>query len=117
MAKNPLHCSFCGRSRDEVKILIAGQEGHICENCVEHAQEIIVQELQQRQDEDFGAAPLQLSLEQRGHHMWRDYICEPEARCKRARPAPAIRILNLGCGRRPADAAAARPTEGARLAN
>jgi ATP-dependent Clp protease ATP-binding subunit ClpX len=37
MAKNPLHCSFCGRNRDEVKILIAGQEGHICENCVEHA--------------------------------------------------------------------------------
>ncbi|NNV57073.1 ATP-dependent Clp protease ATP-binding subunit ClpX [Limnovirga soli] len=49
MAKQTnLHCSFCGRSRDEVKILIAGQEGHICENCVEHAQEIIVQELQQR---------------------------------------------------------------------
>jgi ATP-dependent Clp protease ATP-binding subunit ClpX len=45
MAKNTLHCSFCGRSRDEVKILIAGQEGHICENCVEHAQEIIQQEL------------------------------------------------------------------------
>lgn len=46
MAKsNHLHCSFCGRNRDEVKILIAGQEGHICENCVEHAQEIIVQEL------------------------------------------------------------------------
>ena len=42
MAKQQsLHCSFCGRSRDEVKILIAGQEGHICENCVEHAQEII----------------------------------------------------------------------------
>lgn len=46
MAKQqPLHCSFCGRSRDEVKILIAGQEGHICENCVEHAQEIILQEI------------------------------------------------------------------------
>ena len=46
MAKQQtLHCSFCGRSRDEVKILIAGQEGHICENCVEHAQEIIGQEL------------------------------------------------------------------------
>jgi len=45
MAKNPLHCSFCGRNRDEVKILIAGQEGHICENCVEHAREIIDQEL------------------------------------------------------------------------
>ncbi len=45
MAKTTLHCSFCGRSRDEVKILIAGQEGHICENCVDHAREIIDQEL------------------------------------------------------------------------
>ena len=45
MAKSILHCSFCDRSRDEVKILIAGQEGHICENCVEHAREIIEQEL------------------------------------------------------------------------
>lgn len=50
MAKTTLHCSFCGRSRDEVKILIAGQEGHICENCVEHAQEIIEQELQIRSE-------------------------------------------------------------------
>ena len=46
MAKQQaLHCSFCGRNRDEVKILIAGQDGHICENCVEHAQEIILQEV------------------------------------------------------------------------
>jgi ATP-dependent Clp protease ATP-binding subunit ClpX len=50
MAKNPLHCSFCGRNRDEVKILIAGQDGHICENCVEHAREIIEQELVVRDD-------------------------------------------------------------------
>jgi ATP-dependent Clp protease ATP-binding subunit ClpX len=51
MAKaNHLHCSFCGRNRDEVKILIAGQEGHICENCVEHAQEIIVQEINSKSD-------------------------------------------------------------------
>ncbi|GGH76800.1 ATP-dependent Clp protease ATP-binding subunit ClpX [Filimonas zeae] len=52
MAKqSSLHCSFCGRSRDEVKILIAGQEGHICENCVEHAQEIIAQELQVKSEQ------------------------------------------------------------------
>jgi ATP-dependent Clp protease ATP-binding subunit ClpX len=50
MAKSTLHCSFCGRSRDEVKILIAGQDGHICENCVEHAREIIEQELIVRTD-------------------------------------------------------------------
>jgi ATP-dependent Clp protease ATP-binding subunit ClpX len=52
MAKNTLHCSFCGRSRDEVKILIAGQEGHICENCVEHAREIIDQELMVRDEKN-----------------------------------------------------------------
>ena len=52
MAKSTLHCSFCGRSRDEVKILIAGQDGHICENCVEHAREIIEQELMIRNDQN-----------------------------------------------------------------
>jgi ATP-dependent Clp protease ATP-binding subunit ClpX len=52
MAKNILHCSFCGRSRDEVKILIAGQEGHICENCIEHAREIIEQELMVKDDKN-----------------------------------------------------------------
>ncbi len=51
MAKQQtLHCSFCGRNRDEVKILIAGQEGHICENCIEHAQEIIMQEIAPSQE-------------------------------------------------------------------
>ena len=47
-AETTIHCSFCGRSRDEVKILIAGQEGHICENCIEHAHEIIEKEFHQK---------------------------------------------------------------------
>jgi ATP-dependent Clp protease ATP-binding subunit ClpX len=46
-----IHCSFCGRSRDEVKILIAGQDGHICENCIEHAHEIIEKEFHQKKVE------------------------------------------------------------------
>src|SRR5690348_11659391 len=62
MAKNILHCSFCGRSRDEVKILIAGQEGHICENCVEHAREIIDQELMVRDDKSPSAASFKLTV-------------------------------------------------------
>jgi ATP-dependent Clp protease ATP-binding subunit ClpX len=62
MAKNILHCSFCGRSRDEVKILIAGQEGHICENCVEHAREIIDQELMVRDDKSAGSAAFKLTV-------------------------------------------------------
>ena len=39
-----IQCSFCGRSREEVKILIAGQDGHICEHCIEHAHEVIEKE-------------------------------------------------------------------------
>jgi ATP-dependent Clp protease ATP-binding subunit ClpX len=55
MAKaNQLTCSFCGRSRDEVKILIAGQNSHICENCVEHAQEIIAQEVTVKKEGEKG---------------------------------------------------------------
>lgn len=60
MAKNPLHCSFCGRNRDEVKILIAGQEGHICENCVDHAREIIEQELMVKEEKP--ASSFKLSI-------------------------------------------------------
>src|SRR5207342_2562178 len=63
MAKQQtLHCSFCGRSRDEVKILIAGQEGHICENCVEHAREIIEQELMIRNDNSTSASQFKLNV-------------------------------------------------------
>jgi ATP-dependent Clp protease ATP-binding subunit ClpX len=54
MAKSTLHCSFCGKNRDEVKILIAGQEGHICEGCVEHAKEIVFQEVENKQSTNSG---------------------------------------------------------------
>lgn len=62
MAKTTLHCSFCGRSRDEVKILIAGQEGHICENCVEHAREIIEQELMIRHESTPSSTSFKLNV-------------------------------------------------------
>lgn len=38
-------CSFCSRKKREVNILISGVEGHICENCVGQAQQIIDEEL------------------------------------------------------------------------
>ena len=69
MAKNTLHCSFCGRSRDEVKILIAGQEGHICENCVEHAQEIIEQELMIRSETTPGSSQFKLNVKKPNNYV------------------------------------------------
>lgn len=46
MARKGNQCSFCGRSRDEVEILIAGIDGHICENCTEQAHQIVLSEVQ-----------------------------------------------------------------------
>ncbi len=42
--KNNSSCSFCGKKRDDVSMLIAGIEGHICENCIEPANDIITQD-------------------------------------------------------------------------
>lgn len=33
-------CSFCGRSRNEVELLISGISAHICEECAERAHSI-----------------------------------------------------------------------------
>lgn len=38
---NPNQCSFCGRKRNEVQMLVSGQEGFICENCIEQAHSIV----------------------------------------------------------------------------
>ncbi|MFN0215527.1 MAG: ATP-dependent Clp protease ATP-binding subunit ClpX [Saprospiraceae bacterium] len=45
--KNPQHyCSFCGRTEEEVIILVSGMEAQICEACTEKAQDIIDLELE-----------------------------------------------------------------------
>jgi ATP-dependent Clp protease ATP-binding subunit ClpX len=48
MEKRDIKCSFCGRSKSEVNVLIAGITGHICDNCVGQAQNIIKEEFAQK---------------------------------------------------------------------
>ncbi len=38
-------CSFCGREKKEVNLLIAGIDGHICDRCAEQAHSIIQEEI------------------------------------------------------------------------
>ncbi|QIA10045.1 ATP-dependent Clp protease ATP-binding subunit ClpX [Draconibacterium halophilum] len=38
-------CSFCGREKKEVNLLIAGIDGHICDRCAEQANSIIQEEV------------------------------------------------------------------------
>ncbi len=41
MAKVSDKCSFCGRSRSEVSLLIAGVSGNICDQCADQAYDIV----------------------------------------------------------------------------
>ena len=43
-----LHCSFCGKSQDEVRKLIAGPTVYICDECIELCNEIIEEETEER---------------------------------------------------------------------
>jgi ATP-dependent Clp protease ATP-binding subunit ClpX len=49
LAKQEQTCSFCNRRKSETQILIAGIDSHICEVCVAQAQQIITEELSQKQ--------------------------------------------------------------------
>jgi ATP-dependent Clp protease ATP-binding subunit ClpX len=49
-----LLCSFCGKSQDEVKKLIAGPSVYICDECIQLCTEIIVEEYGQETEKDKG---------------------------------------------------------------
>src|SRR3972149_3841120 len=45
-----LRCSFCGKGREEVRKLIAGPTVYICDECVDLCNDIIAEDLEERQD-------------------------------------------------------------------
>ena len=49
---NNYRCSFCGKSQEEVKKLIAGPTVFICDECIELCNEIMVEEWAQAKSED-----------------------------------------------------------------
>lgn len=51
-------CSFCGREKKEVNLLIAGIDGHICDRCAEQAYLIIQEEL--KKESSFNLADIKL---------------------------------------------------------
>lgn len=63
MAKNEEVCSFCGRNKKEVGILISGINGMICNHCVQQANEIVKEETQtknQKNDLKFTMKPTEI---------------------------------------------------------
>jgi ATP-dependent Clp protease ATP-binding subunit ClpX len=56
-------CSFCGREKRDVNLLIAGIEGHICDRCAEQAHSIIIEELKKDISFDMDGMKLMKPLE------------------------------------------------------
>lgn len=56
MSKKETSCSFCGRPRSQVGLLIAGLSGHICDHCIVQARTIVDEELQSNVSKE--AAPV-----------------------------------------------------------
>ena len=53
MPEREINCSFCGRKKSEVDILIAGVTGHICDHCIEQAETIVKEERNTGSDNGF----------------------------------------------------------------
>ena len=51
-------CSFCGRDKRDTNLLIAGISGHICDNCVEQAYEIVKEETKKSSQFDINTIKL-----------------------------------------------------------
>ena len=52
--KGHLKCSFCGKTQEQVRKLVAGPGLYICDECIEICTEIIVEEFGEYDEPDTG---------------------------------------------------------------
>lgn len=82
-----LYCSFCGKSQDEVKKLIAGPSVYICDDCVSLCTDIIRNELQ---DEELGEEAERLPVPREIRTHLDDYVIGQD----RAKMVLAVAVYN-----------------------
>jgi ATP-dependent Clp protease ATP-binding subunit ClpX len=68
MSEEQHRCSFCGRDRAEVNVLIAGINAHICDACISQAQNILNEEFSHIKEHQI--SPLELKTP----HEIKDYL-------------------------------------------
>ena len=54
MSEEEVLCSFCGRSKSQTKLLIAGLDAHICDICISQADLILKDDESSKDPSDFG---------------------------------------------------------------
>jgi ATP-dependent Clp protease ATP-binding subunit ClpX len=51
-----IHCSFCGRDKQDTLVLIAGIQGHICDQCIQQAYRIVKEEQDAKKNQAINSA-------------------------------------------------------------
>ena len=74
MSKSDLQCSFCGKKKDQTRLLIAGIDAHICDLCIEQANGIILQENNSYENKSSEKSDLELLKPQQIKLFLDDYI-------------------------------------------
>ncbi len=74
--KVPYRCSFCGKSQEQVRKLIAGQGVYICDECINLCQEIIEEEMLEQPRQKPAAAKLPVPRQIKG--SLDDYVISQE---------------------------------------
>ena len=84
--KRQLKCSFCGKSQDQVRRLIAGPNVYICDECVELCDEIIQEEIEETIEEDTTSLPKPKEMME----ILNDYVIGQE----KAKKALSVAVYN-----------------------
>src|ERR1700723_2047625 len=86
--KGQLKCSFCGKSQEQVRKLIAGPGVYICDECMERCKEIIEEELYKNVDENLRLRNIPKPKEI--NHILNQYVIGQE----RAKKSLAVAVYN-----------------------
>ncbi len=70
-----LYCSFCGKSQHEVRKLIAGPSVFICDECVDLCNDIITEELQEKDEGEKRSLPIPKEI----NDFLNDYVIDQDA--------------------------------------
>ena len=77
MSEKELICSFCGLSKSQTNLLVAGQDAHICDSCIEQAYGIIIEE-SKREDAKANDEDLKIAKPKEIKQFLDDYVIGQE---------------------------------------
>ncbi|MEM1502327.1 ATP-dependent protease ATP-binding subunit ClpX [Domibacillus sp. 8LH] len=84
--KGQLKCSFCGKSQDQVRKLVAGPGVYICDECIELCTEIVEEELGTEEEVEFKDVPKPTEIRE----ILGEYVIGQE----RAKKSLAVAVYN-----------------------